>query len=158
MVSFNNLPNELVLQIISLLPPGDLESFSSTCRLVNSLAGQSLDEHRDFKGRYRHWLTVPLVASNNCLYVLLRAILKNPRIAWYVETLEVQELLEGWIIDAKATPDSGPNTLSHTGVMSDDERAMFERLSRSVFTYQQTSLKSGRVRLKMARRTLFLLS
>lgn len=123
MVSFNSLPNELVLQIIRLLLPDDLESFSSTGRLAYKLAGSSLEEHRELKRKYRFWCSDVRAPSDSCLYVLLRAILKNPRIALYVETLPVGNVYEERMSDA-GDVETKPY-FSRTGVMTDDEQARF---------------------------------
>lgn len=134
MASFNNLPNELVLEIIRLLFPEDLESFSSTCRLVHELAIKFLDEHRKLKKEYRNWVTDPF-ESYRCLFVLLREILENPRIALYVEGLKIQELYEGWESGAEAVSeskievelDSGLTEASQKAVSRDDELAKFRK-------------------------------
>lgn len=128
MAGFKNLPNELVIQIIWLTLPEDLESFTSTCRLIYDLARKSLDEHRAFKRKYRAWITHSY-SPPTCLYGLLRAILKNPRIAWYVETLTVHELFAQWdseAEDAEARSDDDDPAMYHrTGIMNADDEAMF---------------------------------
>lgn len=133
MVGFNNLPNELVVQIIRLALPEDLESFTSTCKLVRELARNSLNEHRAFKRKYRDWITSP-GSTQDCLYGLLRAILRNPRIARYVETLEVHELLMEWMSEPEDTEaisdddDPDPAEYRHTGVMTVNEEAKFRNV------------------------------
>lgn len=131
MVDFNNLPNELILQIIELLLPEDLESFVSTCRLAYNLAWKSLREHRKLKREYRSWFTNPF-ESYNCLYVLLREILRNPRIALYVEELDVQDLFSDWPSESEAGSASNSDVEPGTGLTKDsqsrdDERAMFRK-------------------------------
>lgn len=111
MARFNDLPNEIILTIIPLVLPDDLESFSSTCRLIKALATRARQQHQELKREYRTWTYAEPWEPYKRLHVLLRMILENPRLAYYVKELKVRRMYLGW---PSKTDDKSPSE-------SDDE-------------------------------------
>ncbi|KAL8794055.1 MAG: hypothetical protein Q9195_003355 [Heterodermia aff. obscurata] len=64
------LPNEVLLTIIDHIPNADLDSFTSTCKLVRNVAAHALYQHEQRKRRYRH-ITYgdPDVTGDNATWV-----------------------------------------------------------------------------------------
>ena len=153
MPDFNSLPNELVLQIVRLLPPEDLESFTSTCKLINKLAGKLLDEHRIFKRKYQHCSPSALVPNYRHLFGLLKDVLENPRIALYVQYLDIDELNTEWVKDeslmsdadddlSEADDDADPDEPFHTDEMSEKEVELFQNAIRESLYVSENEIDS----------------
>ena len=52
MPTFMGLPNEILTAIIEAIEPDDIESFSSCCKLMYSLARQRIEEHKEKKSLF----------------------------------------------------------------------------------------------------------
>lgn len=52
MLELLNLPNELLLHIVKMVLPDDIENFSQSCRLIHSLSRDVLREHAANKQKY----------------------------------------------------------------------------------------------------------
>ena len=74
------LPNELLLQIIHSVANADLDSFTSTCKTLRSLADDALRGHRARKAMYAH-ITYGDPEEN------------DPRTTWVHPTLILRDLL-----------------------------------------------------------------
>lgn len=52
MPTLMDLPNEILIAIIGVIEPDDIESFSTCCKLIHGLARQRLEEHEYKKSIY----------------------------------------------------------------------------------------------------------
>lgn len=93
MARLSDLPNEITLIIISLLLPGDLESFTSTCGKIYTLAAEDLQRHRSLKRKHAvHRFCHPHSSSpHGSLSQLLDEVLQEPRTALYVKELTIHD-------------------------------------------------------------------
>ena len=119
MAGFNDLPNEIILTIIPLVLPDDLENFSLTCRLIKALATRALQQHQELKREYRTWTYAEPWEPHKRLHVLLRMILENPRLAYYVKELKVRRMYLGWPSKADNKSPSESEDESVAGALTD---------------------------------------
>lgn len=86
----------LLYRMIQIVPPDDLEAFTSTCRTIHSLAQRILRRHRSLKS-YRSinldgYETLDS-SQGSMLYdkhdalLLLECIIDNPDVRYYVQNL-----------------------------------------------------------------------
>ena len=85
MVSFDDLPNELLCHIAQLILPDDIESYGRTNRRVRVLAEPVIQEHRRLRKEYTK-VSLNHVAAATMLY----QICARPRIMLYPRTLEIK--------------------------------------------------------------------
>lgn len=83
-MSLENLPNELLLLIISAVDPDTLPRFIGTCRRFKSLAGSRLKQHRLLHATYK---SVTLHNPARHPLGLIDDILRQPDIAYYVSAI-----------------------------------------------------------------------
>ena len=92
-----NLPPELVLQIIDVVCPDDLENFSSCCKTLHDLARDALLRHKEMKKIYStvgcgpYW--EPKIKRHSTAFpiTILRAIIANNHYKFYPKTLEIDD-------------------------------------------------------------------
>lgn len=102
-----SLPNEILYFIVDHLDPGDLENFSASCPLFESLAKNALKEHRKLQRfytkvfiegchreedhyTYRRYIYGMERMPGHHPLSLLTDICKNPQVAWYPRSLKVE--------------------------------------------------------------------
>ena len=85
MVSFRNLPEELILGVVTFIPPEDLENFAQTCPRVRSVAGSALEKHWLL---IRHYSTMENEGGRT-ISKILKEILVNPEIGWYIRNVSL---------------------------------------------------------------------
>ena len=110
MAWLTDLPNEIILMIIPLVSPDDIESFTSTCRKIYNLAAQDLERHRSLKRQYgAYHLRGPDDNSLRCRgSQLLDEIIQEPRTAFYVQQLWNHGWFSRWVPQGQ---DLGPPSL-----------------------------------------------
>ena len=89
MAGLNDLPNEIIIMMILLVLPDDLESFGNTSSTVHAVAKPYLSEHRKLKEQY---FQTDCSGSGSQLFQLLNEVLMQPRLAFFVNEI----LLDGW--------------------------------------------------------------
>ena len=83
MATFTDLPNELVIKIWSHeFEPDEIESFALVSKKVHELGKHFVEEHTRLKRQYLKTSLYPSAAAD-----LLEKMLRNPRIALYVNAL-----------------------------------------------------------------------
>ena len=92
---FASLPNELIREILKLTHPEDLENFAQISRNVFSLAVPFLKEHRALICKYRTLYNPP---GHRTIANLLSTIIANPRIASYVQKVELGPLFQDYSV------------------------------------------------------------
>ncbi len=80
MARFLDFPDELILGVISFIPPEDLENFAQTCSRVHSVAGPALEKHRL---RIRQYSTLKNKGFRT-IAKTLKEVLVNPEIGRYI--------------------------------------------------------------------------
>lgn len=95
MLTFSQLPDDILYLLIQAVPIDDLEAFTSTCKAVHELAHLTLKRHRSLK-RYtvislfqRRKRLGPSFDDRHDPVLLLGSILDNPEIRHYVRTLKI---------------------------------------------------------------------
>ena len=98
----SSLPNEILYTIIHHVDPGDLESFSASCPLFESMVKNALEKHRTLEslytevfieGCYRvadHEILDMNRVSGQHPFSLLTEICEDPQVAWYPRSLKVE--------------------------------------------------------------------
>ena len=82
-----NLPIELLAQIMRYLLPDDVDSFSDACKTFRIITSKVLPRHEELKQNYNK-VACGFVGSTLCHpLVLVRQILKDSEIVWYVKTM-----------------------------------------------------------------------
>ncbi len=107
MTGFDDLPNDLVLELWHhVLPPDDIVSFALVSKRIFALAAPFLKEYHRLRSKYS-------VISNYTDYTgfdgimlahLLKDVLLDPHIAFYVEELRVSEWQTCWQDPALVNP------------------------------------------------------
>ncbi|KAK4570275.1 hypothetical protein LTR86_002355 [Recurvomyces mirabilis] len=87
-----DLPAELLVLIVDLTRPGDLDSLGLSCKTFAKVGKEALEKHRSYK---RQWKQVHLDIRRQqggepqTALALILSILKNQRIAEYIESLDL---------------------------------------------------------------------
>lgn len=100
MPTLSDIPNELILRIITLIRPPDLEAFAIINKSVQALAKDALRRHSAFKKKYSYLRfgfledddsVVQSQRSNdaNHALLLLASILENPNVAYYPRKIQI---------------------------------------------------------------------
>lgn len=100
MATLLDVPNELILRIINLIHPSDLEAFAVSNKSIHALSEDALRRHRAFKKRYSLLRfgfleddvdVVQYERSNdsNHALLLLATILENPDVAYYPRRIQI---------------------------------------------------------------------
>ena len=85
-----DLPNEILLNVIALVPNADLDNFTSTCKIIRNAAAKALHQHGQRKRRYRS-ITYgdPDVTGDDTTWVhptlMLRDLLRHDLMCYPVE-------------------------------------------------------------------------
>lgn len=87
-----DLPNELLEAILDRVAPNDIENFTSSCKLIHSLATKILQEHKVLKRAFTRVESNRGPFSANQFSGLLYQVLIEPLKADYVQ----QVLIDGW--------------------------------------------------------------
>lgn len=96
MTGFNDLPNEIVLELWHhVLPPDDIASFALVSKRIFALATPSLREHHRLKSKYAV-LKSDGSKDGNMLAHLLKDILLYPYIAFYVKDIRICDWQTCW--------------------------------------------------------------
>ena len=96
MASFSDLPNELIVEIWShILQPKDIENFAMASKTIRTLAGKILVDHRKLT-RDLSTLDISNSRSRFSPAGLLKEILTNPRVAFYIKTVVIPNFYEHW--------------------------------------------------------------
>lgn len=106
MAKFADLPSELLIEIWSyMLQPKDIENFASVSKLIRTLSGKILLEHRKLT---RQFSSFEIGAPNSRASAagLLKEILTNPRVALYTKNVSVT--MSHWRWESE---EEGVNTL-----------------------------------------------
>lgn len=106
MAKFADLPNELLIEIWSyMLQPKDIESFASASKIIRTLSGKTLLEHRKLTRQFSTF-KIGSPKSRSSAAGLLKEILTNPRVALYIRTVSIIDSYDFWESEEK-----GLNTL-----------------------------------------------
>ena len=98
MVVFSDLPNEIVLIILSLVQPADLEHFAQVARRIHELAFSLLHKHREMVRKYRtlneckNGGPSPLSSESPVIEVLRKVTMGNPLIGHYVRVVNLHSM------------------------------------------------------------------
>lgn len=82
------LPEELLCQIVRYLLPDDVDNFSSSHEEFHAVASRILPRHNELKERYS--LISCRYETGTHPIILLRDILQDPEIIWYVKTIDLE--------------------------------------------------------------------
>lgn len=96
MAIFSDLPNELILGIWGyVIEPDDVESFALVSKRIYGLSSQFLNEHASLKRQYsKIWFSYR--KGNYEPADLLEKILRDTRIAFYINSLRVSSFVPQW--------------------------------------------------------------
>lgn len=87
MTSFYDVPPEIVVMILEIVLPADLENFAFASKTIQTIAQPLLERHRRRVRKYsnitNHDPTLPICDA-------LRDVLINPRIGYYVRSLYIR--------------------------------------------------------------------
>ncbi|CAF9919784.1 MAG: hypothetical protein ALECFALPRED_001297 [Alectoria fallacina] len=110
MTGFNDLPNEIVVELWhQVLPPDDIASFARVSRRIFALAAPFLKEYHRLKSKYS--VFVNWTSYDGSIFAhLLKDVLLNPHIAFYVKKVCVYDWRSWWVNPAVGTPYSNPDT------------------------------------------------
>lgn len=99
MTGFNDIPNEIILGVWThVLAPEDIASFALVSKQVFALGTRFLEEDHRLKSKYT--IVENNESSIECILAhLLKDLLLNPHIAFYVRHLHVYISYEFWDID-----------------------------------------------------------
>ena len=140
MAKFSDLPNELIIEIWShVLQPRDIENFASVSKMIRSLSGKTLLEHRKLT---RQFSTFEIGGPNSRSYPagLLKEILTNPRVALYIKHVFINYLHDNWESKEKGVntlmafdPEAGENGphYRHTPYADEDMELFKQAMKRS---------------------------
>lgn len=100
MARFTDLANEIILLISNLVQPPDLDNFFLTSKHVRELNQSRISEHLETKKKYKR-IRSTFFGSNTDLQFgnwaeVLKDVLILPRIAAYVETLDILRWYSRW--------------------------------------------------------------
>ena len=96
MATFSDLPNELVIEVWGyVIEPEDVESLALVSKRIYSLAAPFVEEHTRLKQQYSK-IRGPKYQTRNEAADLLKKMLLNPRIALYVNQLQIHGCTDGW--------------------------------------------------------------
>ena len=125
MTGFSDLPNELIVSIWGyVIEPKSVENFALVSKTVYGLATPFVEEHQRLRQRYAEIYDLER-GKHGRAAELLEAILLNPRIAVYVNELQIQGWANGW-----GDQDDSVQTKSYAGKTMD----VFEDALRSFTT------------------------
>ena len=82
------LPDELLVQIIRYLLPDDIDNFAKSHEEFHSIASRILPRHEEFKDKYSYFVWGEEAKAHPLF--LLRDILQNSEVAWYVKWIELE--------------------------------------------------------------------
>ena len=93
------LPEELLVQIVKYLLPDDVDNFINSHEEFHAIASRILPRHSELKEKY---------SLISCRYgdepqpiVLLRDILQDPEIVWYVKTIDLELSEHGALVSSE---------------------------------------------------------
>lgn len=101
MAQLSALPNELLRHILSNFMPEDIENFAQASKHIRSISGPALKEHRRLIRKYTSF-SGPAAADT--VEPLLKDVLANPRIGYYVKEINLCRVREG---DAESQDEGG---------------------------------------------------
>lgn len=90
MANLSSLPAELLLSVIEYVMPDDLFNFSITCRQLWQLAEGPIKEHKALLSQYGA-VAFSYEPEGHTVWNILRAVVQNPRIAYYVHSIDMIE-------------------------------------------------------------------
>ncbi|CAF9938632.1 hypothetical protein IMSHALPRED_001031 [Imshaugia aleurites] len=92
------MPNEITLMILQFVLPDDIESFTSTCRKIYNLAAEELETHRSLKRKHAvyRFCNPREPSPSPSPSQLLDDILQEPRTAFYVRELSIDNWWSRW--------------------------------------------------------------
>ncbi len=142
-----DLPNEIILMIISLVLPDDIESFTSTCSKIYRLAAQDLERHRALKRQYAvHQHRYPDDNPPRCnVSQLLDEIFQEPRTAFYVRELWIHTWFSRWATkpDPKTPALGGEHMPYNEGATSRIREVVFRHLPHEEASKWMRYIESG---------------
>lgn len=94
------LAHEILYHIIDVVDPGDIESFSASCKTIKLLAKAVIEEHRSLHHRYDviEFGDGGEVVGPHPLF-LLRDIILNPRVRYYPTDMRIRAFDEECMLD-----------------------------------------------------------
>ena len=101
MAPFTALPSEILLEIMDLVPPKDLENFAQMSKSVNTLSQSALKVHRELIRKYGTFTSPRDVRrrDNSFIYgaipTLLRDVLIDPRVGHYIRNFSIRDEMSG---------------------------------------------------------------
>lgn len=100
MARFEDLPNELLEQIIDYTHGDDLVNLATTGRHIHELSQPALERHRELQKRYRkistHAVSKNFLEQKNFLEPITTDIIKDPLIGLYVTSLRIEGWFTSW--------------------------------------------------------------
>ena len=100
---YRHLPDELLVQIVKYLLPDDVDNFSKSYKEFHTIANRMLPRHEEFKDKYSYFFWGPEEKAHPIF--LLRDILQNSEIVWYVKWIELELCDDAFIEVNKETWD-----------------------------------------------------
>ena len=99
MANLLSLPTELLLKVVDSTHPGSLVSFAVTNRKIYAVSFPALQTHRGRRS------TLRVVHDRNPINVpsVLRSIISEPSLAWYIRHLEIWELRQNFSMWTSST-------------------------------------------------------
>lgn len=89
MLLLPDLPEELLVQIMTYLLPDDIDNFSESRKEFRAISARILPKHEQLKDRYSEVSCGLLGNESHHPLILLRDIYKNPDIVWYVKRMHI---------------------------------------------------------------------
>lgn len=84
-MSLVNLPAELLIEIVRLTLPLGYESFMLSCKRINQIGEEFLEEHNRLRRKFKHFRYADEI---KCSPELLKHISREPLIAEYIQTAD----------------------------------------------------------------------
>ena len=124
MAIFSELPNELIISIWGyVIEPQSVENFALVSKRVYELATPFVEENQRLRQRYTKILDLEK-GKHGRAAELLEAMLLNPRIAIYINELQIRGWADGW-----EDQDDSSQTQSYAGKIMDVFEDAFRSLS-----------------------------
>lgn len=97
MASFNDLPNELIVEVWrQVLDPEAVESFALTSKRIYALGRNAIQEHNELKAKFSSIDHCEFDKGNNDPVETLKNLLLNPRAALYVRNVSITRWTKSW--------------------------------------------------------------
>lgn len=122
-MSLSKFPPEILLHIVNVVSPGDIEQLAMSCKTVKSLAKQRLRTHAEMKCKYTQLMFCNIHVmgmENKDPALFLRDVLFNEHVAFYPQDITIGSLSH--LVWQGVQGELAPNAPAH----SEDFESFFE--------------------------------